>query len=130
LSLQQIPGLYFAASDIHGRGVFCVNQIFKGDIIEIAPVVPFSKDSIECLDKTKFYEYYFLWGEKLDVPALVLGYGSLFNHSNDPNAEFEPDFDSENMHFLALKDIAPGIEITTDYRAGKPELALWFDINT
>ena len=96
----------------------------------IAPVVAFSKISLECLDKTKIYEYYFLWGEKLDVPALVLGYGSLFNHSDDPNAEFSLDIESENMHFSALKDISTGTEITTNYRAGRPDQPLWFDVKS
>ena len=109
--------------------MFCANDIHEGDIIEIAPVVVLAKEDIECLDRTKLYEYYFLWGEKLDIPALVMGYGSLFNHSDDPNAEFEFDLDSDNMHFLAIRDISAGIEITTDYRAGKPEQALWFTVN-
>ena len=130
MSLQQIPGLYFAESDIHGRGVFCVNDLHRGDLIEIAPVISFSKTSIECLDKTKIYEYYFLWGEKMDIPAIVLGYGSLFNHSDTPNAEFNLDLDSDNIHFLALEDITAGREITTNYRAGRPDQPLWFEVKS
>lgn len=128
MSLQQIPGLFFAKSDLHGRGVFCVNDISKGDLIEIAPVITFSKSSLDCLDKTRLYEYYFLWGEDMEAPALVLGYGSLFNHSDNPNAEFSLDVPSKNIHFIALRDIISGIEITTDYRAGRPDQPLWFDV--
>ena len=130
MSLQQLPGLYFAASDLHGRGVYCANDLYSGDLIEIAPVVTFSKLSLECLDETKIYEYYFLWGEKLDIPAIVLGYGSLFNHSDDPNCEFLMDLQSENMHFIAIKNISWGTEITTNYRAGRPDHPLWFEVKT
>ncbi|RLD21184.1 MAG: SET domain-containing protein [Bacteroidetes bacterium] len=130
MSLQQIPGLYFAPSDIHGRGVFCVNDLHQGDLIEIAPVISFAKSSIACLDKTKVYEYYFLWGEKMDQPAIALGYGSLFNHNDDPNADFSVDLESESIHFFALKDIAAGTEITTNYRSGRPDQTLWFDVTS
>ena len=130
MSLQQIPGLYFAASDIHGRGVFCLNDLHRGDLIEIAPVISFSIGSIECLDKTKIYEYYFLWGEQMNLPAVALGYGSLFNHSDTPNAEFNLDLDAENIHFLATEDVTAGIEITTNYRAGRPDQPLWFDVKS
>jgi len=107
-----------------------VNNICKGDLIEIAPVVAFLKSSLERLDKTRLYEYYFLWGEKMDVPALVLGYGSLFNHSDDPNADFILDIESETVHFIALDDITAGREITTNYRAGRPDQPLWFEVKS
>jgi len=128
MSLQQMPGLYYAESDIHGRGVFCINNIGKGDLIEIAPVVVLDKRSLECLDRTKLYEYYFLWGEKMDAPALVLGYGSLYNHSENPNVEFSLDVEAGNIHFIALYDILAGTEITTNYHAGRPDQSLWFDV--
>jgi uncharacterized protein len=107
-----------------------VNNLYRGDLIEIAPVIVFAKASLECIDKTKIYEYYFLWGEKLDIPAVVLGYGSLFNHSDEPNAEFSLDIASENMQFTALDDISSGTEITINYLAGRPDLSLWFEVKS
>ena len=66
----------------------------------------------------------------MNLPAIALGYGSLFNHSDTPNAEFNLDLDAENIHFLATEDIAAGIEITTNYRAGRPDQPLWFDVKS
>ena len=50
--------------------------------------------------------------------ALPLGYGSIYNHSYEPNASslnVVPDI----MEFVALKDIQQGEEITINYN-GEP----------
>ena len=44
----------------------------------------------------------------------MLGYGSLYNHSEDPNAEYIHQFD-DAYAFAALRDIADGEEITISY---------------
>jgi len=72
------------------------------------------------------YEYYYLWGEGHDTCAIALGFGSLYNHSTHPNAEFIPDYSDDTIIFTALRDIAAGEEITVDYQAGAVVRALWF----
>lgn len=47
---------------------------------------------------------------------------SLLNHSDDPNAWFEPDFPRRVIRLYADRHIAGGEEITIDY--GIP---LWFE---
>jgi SET domain-containing protein len=71
------------------------------------------------------HDYYFQWDG--DQAAIALGLGSLYNHSEAPNAEFEMDYDFDQIRFAAILDIAAGQEITTDYRSGKPEMKLWFE---
>jgi hypothetical protein len=59
--------------------------------------------------------YVFSWiGRKRAHVAMSLGYGSIYNHSDAPNAKYamEP---PDVMEFLALRDIAAGEEITIDY---------------
>ena len=50
--------------------------------------------------------------------AVALGYGSLYNHSYQPNARYD-DVGRLTKVFSALRDIEPGEEITVNYN-GKP----------
>lgn len=99
-----------------GRGVFATTFIKAGDLIESCPVVALKdvKDR-ERLRRTGLINYYFLWGEKRDRPAICLGYGSLYNHSYEPNAAYKKFIDEEQMDFFALADIQEGQEITVNY---------------
>jgi SET domain-containing protein len=124
--LQRTPGLYYAPSHIHGRGVFCTHPLSEGDLIEISPVIVLPEKEIELLSHSLLYGYYFSWGEKQDQCAIALGYGSLYNHSEEPNAEFTPDFSDDTILFTALRDIPAGEEITIDYQSGAIVRALWF----
>ena len=124
--LQRTPGLYYAPSTIHGRGVFCTHPLSQGDIIEISPVIVLPENEIELLSHSVLYEYYFSWGEQEDQCAIALGYGSLYNHSERPSAEFTPDFSDDTILFIALRDIPAGEEITVDYQSGAIVRALWF----
>ena len=85
------------------------------------------KAQLKELDKTILFEYYFLLGEKMNIPIIVFGYGSLYNHSDSPNAEFQLDLKSKTVHFVAVKGIPAGNEITINYRDGNPDEPLWFD---
>jgi SET domain-containing protein len=44
----------------------------------------------------------------------MLGYGSLYNHSDEPNAEYTHEAD-DAYSFMAVRDIAAGEEITISY---------------
>ena len=51
--------------------------------------------------------------------ALALGYGSLYNHSYQPNARYD-DESGQTKVFTAIRDIEAGEEITVNYN-GEPE---------
>lgn len=123
---QKAPGLFYGPSQIHGRGVFCTHPLSAGDVIEICPVIVLPEKEIDLLTHSLLYEYYFLWGELHNQCAIALGYGSLYNHSITPNAEFTPDFSDDTIIYTALEDINAGDEITVDYQAGAKVRALWF----
>jgi SET domain-containing protein len=101
-----------------GRGVFARRRIRKGTVIERAPVilVP-TKEVFNRTTDSKLANYVFVWGR--DTVAVVLGYGSLYNHSYRPNAEY---YDSGRLTqvFKAIRDIRAGEEITVNYN-GWPE---------
>lgn len=99
-----------------GRGVFATAAIQAGELIESCPVIAL-KDvrDREKLRRTGLINYYFLWGDKRDRPAICLGFGSLYNHSYEPNAAYKKFIEQEQMDFFALKDIQAGEEITVNY---------------
>ena len=120
--------LYIGPSEKGGRGVFSTNFISKGTLIETCPVISMPKQARIKLDQTKLHDYYFIWGAEDQKCALVLGYGSLYNHDYQPNAEYEPDYQNDRLSFYARQDIKPGEEITVNY-SGDPtgNIPLWFE---
>src|SRR5262245_37487262 len=70
-----------------GRGVFARKLIRKGTIIERAPVILLPIGEVfSDAPRTMLANYVFVWGS--DSVAVVLGYGSLYNHSYQPNASY------------------------------------------
>ena len=123
--MSSLPFLYLAPSPRGGRGVFTGAEIPAGTTIELAPVILLSAEDRKAIHETRLHDYYFQWDG--DRAAIALGYGSLYNHSDQANAEFELDYAFEQIRFVAQSDIPAGAEITTDYRAGKPDMELWFE---
>lgn len=105
--------------------MFTAEDIPAGTTIELAYVILLSAEDRLTIHNTHLHDYYFQWDG--DRAAIALGLGSLYNHDDAANAEFELDYDFEQIRFTALRDIAPGEEITTDYRVGDPEMKLWFE---
>jgi uncharacterized protein len=110
-----------------GRGVFATRKIASGETIEEAPVVVVPREQVANLDATSLGDYYFLWGDDEKDGALLLGWCSLCNHSYEPNARFELRPARQTIEFIALRDIAGGEEITTNYNGdpGSRE-PVWF----
>lgn len=107
-----------AASSVAGagRGVFATAPIAAGECIEQCPVIALENPRDRArLRKTGLVNYYFLWGPKRNRAALCLGWGSIYNHSFTPNAQFKKCIDDRRMDFIALRDIAPGEEIFVNY---------------
>lgn len=98
-----------------GRGVFAGKDFRKGQVIEKCHVIVLPTRDMDILDKTKLYDYYFLWGKKLNQAAIVLGYGELYNHSYKSNASFRCDMKNNRMVFVSVRDIKKGEEITINY---------------
>ena len=95
-----------------GRGVFAKCAIKKGTTIECVPVilVPIA-DLVEGLENPTLNRYFYHWDKK--HIAVSLGYGSLYNHSYEPNARYI--HGSLTLTYRALREIAKGEEITINY---------------
>jgi SET domain-containing protein len=108
------------------RGVFATRDIAKGELIHEAPVIPYLNEDHEFIEKTILADYVYQYGA--NHTALLLGYGSLFNHSYTPNATYEINFDHHTFDFYAYTDIKAGDEILINYN-GEVDCddPLWFN---
>jgi SET domain-containing protein len=102
-----------------GRGVFASKDLAEGAIIEICPIieVPLT-DSSNDDNKGLLTNYFFYFGKGL---AMVLGFGSLYNHSYGPNATYIKNEADKTVVFQTIKPIAANEEITVNYNNGDPE---------
>jgi len=123
----QLPNLYLVTDQIKGRSVFTASEISKDSTIEICPVIVLPKRDTLKIHETLLHDYYFLWNNEYES-AIALGFGSLYNHSSQPNAEIELVYGDNEIHIIAAQTIEAGVEITIDYMAGKnKEFKLWFN---
>lgn len=98
-----------------GRGVFAARRFRKGEVIELCPVIPMETSEEKHLERTVLRHYIFAWGPRQERPCVVLGFGSLYNHSLDPNADFEQVRGRTQIKFFATRDIKKGEQIFIDY---------------
>lgn len=114
--------LYVAPTKAMGLGVFCREDIAAGEVIEVAPVLFFSKDDAVHIDKTHLYNYYFSTAflPKQDSGkhgCLAMGTLSFCNHADDPNAMIEKVVEEPVVLFRlkAKRDIPKDTEIFITY---------------
>src|SRR3989304_3030920 len=105
--------VYFAKSKIEkaGRGVFAAQNIKKGETIEICPIILVPKKDVSNLRESILVNYYFYFNGKRNL-AIALGFGSIYNHSYQPNATYIKKSKERVIEFVAIRDIKNGEEIT------------------
>lgn len=95
--------------------VLSKTQFAKGEIIEICPIIfvgyeakaiPRLKDFIFEIEKT---------GKNGGMWGLVLGYGSLYKHSEEPNVEYAYNRANRQMYFKAARTIQAHEELSINY---------------
>ncbi len=112
---KQSPRIAVQRTESKGWGVFARKFIPVHSTIEEVPVllVP-SKDLYRKTRTSTLADYAYVWDKKR--VAIALGYGSLYNHSYEPNAEYVDDAPCVKR-YIALRDIEPGEEVTINYNA-------------
>lgn len=102
-----------------GLGIFAIEDIKSGDLIEKAPILQLTPTERKHAAKTILNHYMYPWRSTRSA-SVVFGYGSIYNHSFTPNADWKQDFRSSQMTYRAIKDIQKGEEITINYN-GEPD---------
>lgn len=107
------------------RGVFATEDINKGQLFHVAPVIPYPNIEHVLIEETVLSDYVYEYGK--NHSAVVLGYGMLFNHSYEPNATYDIDFTTHTFKYYAYKDIKAGEEILINYNGDVDDKdPLWF----
>jgi len=102
-----------------GRGVFALKNFATNEIIESAPVLRLTPKERKHCARTLLNFYMYPWKSTRSA-SIVLGYGSLYNHSFEPNADWKQNFKTKTMVYRALKPIKKGEEILVNYN-GEPD---------
>lgn len=99
--------IYVKKSPTHGYGVFAGKRIKKGEKIEECYFIFSKKGGDKALE-----DFYF------DVKGkygLFTGYGSIYNHSDHPNADYSINVNKRIATIKAVKDIRKDDEIFVTY---------------
>ena len=110
-------GLRIGRSSIHGNGVLATRAFIPGETIERCPVLVVDIADEDLLAGTALDGYCYQWDTGV---AVALGFGSIYNHADDPNARYWTDVDTGIIEIEARRPIEPGEEITVSYN-GHPE---------
>jgi hypothetical protein len=118
-----------------GRGVFAGRAFKQDEVVEDSPVVPFEPlpDRRLPMDIKRIA---FGWGNLLGLqrrrPAIVLGYGSMYNHANPASLRCEANRNHRVLRFIAVRDIAADEELTINYNSISSPVSSndkWFETN-
>lgn len=108
-----------------GRGVIALEDCAAGTEVERSPViiVPLTDMVFRAGEHTVFEQYLLHWSHEPGA-ELAMGAGMLmiYNHSSEPNVEFQTGPDPCTMSVIALRDLHAGEELVYDYG-----VELWFD---
>lgn len=121
IEIKKVPG--------KGRAVFATRDFKLGEIIESCPALVLTPTERKHCEKTLLNHYIYPW-KSLKSAAMVLGYGSIINHSFTPNTDWKQNFKTDCMVYTAIKSIKKGEEITVNYN-GEPDDDTpidWFDM--
>ena len=105
-----VDGLRVVKSSIHGYGLVATRRYTEGDVVADVDGVPLRRSELQNDD------YCLLISDDLFFD--MVDQTRWINHSCDPNTEVEADVDDHGKvwaRLVALRDIAPGDELTFDY---------------
>ena len=108
------PKIKVKPSSLHGMGVFAIEPIQEGEVIEVCYYTPIS---IFNLQDSILKKYWFATKKGI---VIVWGYGSIYNHSFEPNIKFTNLFE-DFIIFSTVKNIEIGEELTHCYNKNKDQ---------
>lgn len=107
--------VYVDKSQIHGLGVFASEDIKEGEVFERTPILrlPTKRGDTNYV----LIDYTFIWPRIQDwrEHVLPMGFGCLYNHSDNPNADWRSNEEEITFEFFAKRDIKKDEEILIYY---------------
>lgn len=121
ISLERLPG--------KGLAVIATKNFKTGELIEACPVLSLTPTERKHCEKTLLNHYIYPWRSTRSA-AVVLGYGSIVNHSYTPNADWKQNFKTKRMVYRAIKPIKKGEEVTVNYNGEPDDMTPieWFEV--
>lgn len=107
--------IYVDKSPIQGLGVFASDFIEESELIEECSVLTLPIQKGEVSGLLLDYRFNYPSGVEWEEQVVGLGFASLYNHSESPNAYWVSDNDKRTFKFIATKKISPGDEIFVYY---------------
>ena len=95
--------IYVALSPIHGRGVFAQKSIQPGVVIEACPIIKMRLQEMTIRKHMLLNYYAFMIDEQDEYTGIALGYGSLYNHAANCNANYYYNKEKQLMVFEASR---------------------------
>ncbi len=130
-SLFASDKIYVASSKTPnaGRGVYARRDIKKDELIEKCPVIIVSEGDMANLNESILTSYFFYYGRDKNKLLITLGFGSIYNHSYQPNARYKIKHNEKVMEFVATKEIKKDTEIVINYKGvnSRNKNPLWFE---
>lgn len=117
-----------ASSPIHGFGVFAIADISAGELIEECTFLDLGLKPVEVSSLLQDYRFNYPNGPMTPTTkqVVILGAGSMYNHSDNASAYWVSDEIRQTFKFFANREIKVGEEIFVYY--GGPEY--WNDGRT
>ena len=114
--LYYSPKIAVGESTVAGRGVFALDDIQAGEVLEECHFFLLDSVNFAAIDPV-LKEMVFAWPAHTDAHrfAVVLGGGTVYNHSYENNATWDTDEVKCCFRFSAIRDIKAGEEIFTNY---------------
>jgi len=110
--VERVGLIYIKEVEGKGRGVFCKERLVTNQCIEISPIILIPASDVTKIKETMLNEYIFGWN---DLAFIGLGNVSLYNHSDEPNAEAIPVIAEKSVIINAIQEIEPNTEICIKY---------------
>ena len=99
-----------------GRGLFATRNIKKGTVIEKSPTIRLTPGDNSYIENTVLQFYTYDSPNELSGDCfLALGFGALFNHSDEPNVAYRVRPDEQDVLFKAGRNIKKGEQLFIDY---------------
>ncbi|KAF2704829.1 protein methyltransferase [Pleomassaria siparia CBS 279.74] len=125
IPLQRCTNLVLISDTPKGRGVFATQDIPARTVIDVCPVLILGlEENVKHIEKTQLYHYTYNWpiidqdGKKKHTQAIILGLGSMFNHSTqEQNVGWERNLNGQVITYRALRNIPAGEELCISYGA-------------